>query len=71
MVFLCCAQSLQLCLTLRDAMTIACQAPLAMWILQARVLEWVALPSSRESSQPKDLAHFSSVSCTGRWVLYQ
>ena len=23
-------------------------------ILQARILEWVAMPSSRESSQPRD-----------------
>ena len=27
--------------------TVACQAPLSMGILQARVLEWVAMPSSR------------------------
>ena len=31
----------------------ACQAPVAMGILQARTLEWVAMLSSRESSQPK------------------
>ena len=30
--------------------TIACQAPLSMEILQARILEWVAMPSSRGSS---------------------
>ena len=34
--------------------TIACQAPLSMGILQARVLEWVAMPSSRGSPQPRD-----------------
>ena len=34
--------------------TIAHQAPLSMWILQARILEWVTMPSSRGSSQPKD-----------------
>ena len=28
--------------------TVACQAPLSMRILQARILEWVAMPSSRE-----------------------
>ena len=27
--------------------TVACQAPLSMGILQARILEWVAIPSSR------------------------
>ena len=32
--------------------TIVHQAPLSMEILQARILEWVALPSSRESSHP-------------------
>ena len=34
--------------------TVACQAPLSLGILQARILEWVAIPSSRESSQPRD-----------------
>ena len=35
--------------------TVAHQAPLSMEILQARKLEWVAMPSSaRESSQPRD-----------------
>ena len=46
---LCCAVlylSSQLCLTLCNAMTIARQAPLSMGILQARILEWVILPSS-------------------------
>ena len=33
--------------------TMACQAPLSMGILQARILEWVAMPSSRGSSQPE------------------
>jgi len=28
-------------------------------ILQARVLEWVAVPSSRRSSQPRDQTHIS------------
>ena len=39
-------------------------------ILQARILEWVAMPSSRESYQPRDRTHVSHVSCIGRWVLY-
>ena len=33
--------------------TVACQAPLSMGILQARILEWVAMPSSRGSSQSR------------------
>ena len=31
-------------------------------ILQARILEWVAFPFSRESSQPRDQTHVSRVS---------
>ena len=34
--------------------TVAHQALLSMGILQERILGWVAMPSSRESSQPKD-----------------
>ena len=30
--------------------TVASQAPLSMGILQARILEWVSMPSSRGSS---------------------
>ena len=36
--------------------TAACQAPLSMGILLARILEWVAMPSSRGSSQPRSPA---------------
>jgi len=39
-------------------------------ILQARILEWVAMPSSRGSSQPRDQTLVSYISCIGRWVLY-
>ena len=38
-------------------------------ILQARILEWVAISSSI-SSQPSDRNHVSYISCIGRWVLY-
>ena len=34
--------------------TVAHQAFLSTGILQARILEWVAMPSSRGSSQPAD-----------------
>ena len=40
--------------------TVAHQAPLPMGILQARILEWVAMPSSRGSSQPRN---WTRVSC--------
>ena len=39
-------------------------------ILQARIFEWAAMPSSRGSSRPKDWTRVSYVSCIGRWVLY-
>ena len=35
-------------------------------ILQSRILEWIAMPSSRGSSQPRDWTHVSKVSCIGR-----
>ena len=41
-----------------------------MGILQARILEWIAMPSSRGSSWPRDGTHVSCVSCIGRQVLY-
>ena len=50
----------QLCPALCNPMTIALQAPLFIGILQARILEWVAMPSSRESSKP--MGH-TQVSC--------
>ena len=31
------------------------------WILQARVLEWVAMPSSRGSSRPRDQTRLSCI----------
>ena len=34
--------------------TVTQQAPLSMGIFQARILEWVAMPSLRGSSQPRD-----------------
>ena len=39
-------------------------------IFQARILAWVAVPSSRISFQPRDRTRVSCVSCIGRWVLY-
>ena len=40
-------------------------------ILQARILvEWVAKPSSKGPSWPRDLIHVSYTSYIGKWVLY-
>ena len=40
---------------------------LSLWDLPGKILEWVAIPSSRGSSQPRDQTH---ISCIGRQVLY-
>ena len=53
--------------SLRPPWTTAHQAPLFMWILQARILEWIAISFSRGSSWPRNWAH---VSWIGRWILY-
>ena len=39
-------------------------------LLQAGILEWVAMPSSRGSSHPRDRTCVSCVFCIGRCVLY-
>ena len=44
----------QLCPTLCDPWTVAPEAPLSVGILQTRILEWVAIPFSGGSSQPRD-----------------
>ena len=41
--------------------TIAHQASLSLGILQARILEWLAMPSSRGSSQPRDWTEVSGI----------
>ena len=52
-------QSLQSCLTLCDPMDCSPPGSSVDGILQARILEWVAMPSSRGSSWPRDLNHVS------------
>ena len=49
-----CAKSLQSYLTLCDPMDCSPPGSSVHGILQARILEWVAMPFSRESSQPRD-----------------
>ena len=39
-------------------------------VFQARILEWVAISSSRGSSWPRDQTDISCVFCIGRWLLY-
>ena len=65
-----CAKLLQLCLTLSDPVDHSLPGSSVHGIIPARILEWVAMPSFRGSSQPRDGTHISYVSCTDRWVLY-
>ena len=55
-----CAKLLQSCLTLCDPRDSSPLGPSVHGILQARILEWVAMPSSRECSQPRDKTCISS-----------
>ena len=58
------AKSLQSCLTLCDPMDCSLPGSSVHEILQARILEGVAMPSSRGSSQPRDRTRISFGSCT-------
>ena len=51
----------QLCPILCDAMDCSLPGSSVHGILQARILEWVAMPSSRGSSQPRDRTQVSHV----------
>ena len=54
--------------TLCDPMDCSRPGSSVHWILQPRKLEWVAVPSSRESSRPRDGIRVSYVSCIDRQV---
>ena len=64
---LCCGQQLQSWPTLCNPMDCSLPASSVKRILQARLLEWVAMPSSKGSSRPRDrtpgFPHY-------RWILY-
>ena len=62
--FAVCAASLQPRLTLCDPMDCSPPGSSVHGILQARILEWVAMPSSRGSSQPRDQTQSSCSCCT-------
>ena len=60
------AKLLQLCLTLYNSTDCSPPGSSVQGVLQARILEWVAIPSSKGSSQPRDQIHVSCGSCIGR-----
>ena len=57
------AKSLQLCPTLCDPMDCSPPDSHIHGILQARILEWVTMPTSSGSSPPRDWTAVSCVSC--------
>ena len=57
------AKSLQSCLTLCNLIVCSPPASSVHGILQARMLEWVAVPSSSGSYEPRDRTCLSNVSC--------
>ena len=65
-----CAKLLQSGPTLCDAMDSSLPGSSVHGILQARILTWVALLSSRDGTRPRDQTHISYASCIGRQLLY-
>ena len=57
------AKSIQSCLTLCDPMDCSPPGSSVHGLLQARILEWVVMPSSRGPSRPKNRIHV----CLLRW----
>ena len=60
----------QLCPTLWDPMDCSIPGSSVHRIFQARVLEWVAISFSRESSQPRDQTQVSCILYIDRQILY-
>ena len=65
-----CVQSNQSCPTLCNPIDYSPPGSSVHGILQARILEWAAMPSSRGSSWPRDWTWVSCSSFIGRRVLY-
>ena len=63
-------QSLSLVRLFATLWTVTCQGPPVHGILQARILEGVAISFFRGSSQPRDQTLISYVSRIATWVLY-
>ena len=59
----------QSCSSLSSPMDCSLPGSSVCWIFQVRLLRWGAISYSRGSSQPKDQAHVSCISCIGRWIL--
>ena len=65
-----CVKSLQSCPTLCDPMDYGPLGSSVHGLLQAKILEWVAISSSRGSFQSRDWTHIFCIFCLGRQILY-
>ena len=65
-----CMLSLRSYMTLFDPVDCSTPGSCVHGILQARILEWTAISSSRGTSWPRDWTCSSCVSCIDRWILY-
>ena len=65
-----CAKLLQSCSTFCDPLDCSPPGSSVHGILQARILEWVVMPSTRGSSLPRDQARVPCISCISRQILY-
>ena len=59
----------QLCLTLCGPMDCTPPGSSVHGILQARILEWLPLPTPGDLPNP-GIEPASPISCIGRWILY-
>ena len=67
---LCVCSVTQSCPTLCNPMDCSRPGSSVHGISQARILDWVAISSSRGSSQPRDRTCIFCISCIGRRILY-
>ena len=63
----CCCVVIKSCPTLFDPIDFSPPASFVHGTLQARILKWVVISSSRGSSRPRDRTY---VPCIGSWILY-
>ena len=66
----CCCLVTKLCLTFCDHMDWSLPGSSAHGIIPVRILEWVAISSSRGSSRPRDWTCLSCSFSIGRWILF-
>ena len=67
-LYVCVCSVAQLCLTLCDPMDCSLPGTSVYGLLQANILEWVAISLTNGSSCPRDRTRNSCISSFGRWT---